>query len=398
MSDPREPAPPSELLAALEVEGPSASGEVPIGSRRIVAGIAAMLIVAATVVMSIGVLVGFRRLADAIRGADLRWLGICAIAQLIVLAGYTGAFRSAVSADDGPRVPVSVAVRVVLATFALTQIVAAGGAAGLAAMYWALRRLGMHRRDAAVRLIGLNTAVFAVFGLLGTAAAIVGVAQHSMPLGMAVPWLVAVPLAVLAARWFTDRQRVQRWTRPDGRLLRRALRISVSAAAWVRRQLTEATGRRLFWWAACYWAGDVISLWAALHAFDARPALAALVLAYTTGYVAHIAPIPFIATGGMDAATTFALHATGVPLELALAGVVAHRVFAFWLPLGPAVASAATLSSVGRSLESLGHPGPSSQTTPSSEAQPTPRFGEAVQNDRAQLPPRRPSRRRNERQ
>jgi len=120
----------------------------------------------------------------------------------------------------------------------------------------------------------------------------------------------------------------------------------------------------LFRWAACYWAGDAISLWAALHAFGARPALAGLVLAYATGYLAQMVPIPFIATGSMDAATTFTLHAAGVPLELALAGVVAHRVFAFWIPLGPALAAAVTLSSAGRSLESLSRPGPSAHLPP----------------------------------
>ncbi len=46
-------------------------------------------------------------------------------------------------------------------------------------------------------------------------------------------------------------------------------------------------------------------------------------------------PIPLIATAGVDAATTLLLHVVGVPLDIALVGVVAHRVFAFWLPIVP---------------------------------------------------------------
>ena len=45
----------------------------------------------------------------------------------------------------------------------------------------------------------------------------------------------------------------------------------------------------------------------------------------------------------MDAATTFTLAAVGVPIEVALLGVVAHRVFAFWLPVIPGLWSATVL-------------------------------------------------------
>lgn len=63
-------------------------------------------------------------------------------------------------------------------------------------------------------------------------------------------------------------------------------------------------------------------------------------VAYVLGYLAQSVPIPLIATGGVDAATTFTLRAVGMPIEVALLGVVAHRVFAFWLPVIPGVWSA----------------------------------------------------------
>jgi uncharacterized membrane protein YbhN (UPF0104 family) len=103
--------------------------------------------------------------------------------------------------------------------------------------------------------------------------------------------------------------------------------------------------------AIAYWAGDIASLWAGLKVFDAAPGLVPLALAYFTGYVASILPLPFIATGGVDAATTFALTAVGVPLEAALLGVVAHRLFAFWLPVIPGLILAALLPHTGRALE-----------------------------------------------
>ena len=54
-----------------------------------------------------------------------------------------------------------------------------------------------------------------------------------------------------------------------------------------------------------------------------------------------------IATAGVDTATTLLLRTVGVPLDLALLGVVAHRLFAFWLPIVPGSIFALTLSRLG---------------------------------------------------
>jgi uncharacterized membrane protein YbhN (UPF0104 family) len=119
----------------------------------------------------------------------------------------------------------------------------------------------------------------------------------------------------------------------------------------------------LFAWAALYWLADVFSLWGGLHAFGARPGLVALTVSYATGYLVSSLPIPLIATGGVDAATTFLLHAVGVPLDLALVGVVAHRVFAFWLPVIPGSLLAVTFSRLGRDLEDASEPSVTSSSS-----------------------------------
>ena len=126
--------------------------------------------------------------------------------------------------------------------------------------------------------------------------------------------------------------------------------IAMRTGYKVRRAVASRPDRPLFGWAAAYWAGDVASLWAALHAFGGDPGIIAVTLVYATGYLANSVPIPFVATGGMDAATTFALTAVGVPLEFALVAVVAHRVFAFWIPLVPGLVCAAWLRSTGHAL------------------------------------------------
>jgi putative heme transporter len=319
---------------------------------RILLGLLIALIVGVVVVVGIGNLAGFSRLTDVLRDGDIGWLAVCAVGQVVVFAGYAGALRRAIAFEGGPRIETGLSLRVVLASFALSQLFAAGGVAGLAVTYWALRRVGMARRDAAIRLIGLSTAVYFVFALIGWTAALLALVLGRAPLGMTLPWLIAVPLVLLAAYWFTDVGRVERSAAPGGSIVRQALSTGISAAWWVRRAACDrAEGRPVLGWALLYWAGDIASLWAALFAFEGNPGLIALTLVYTTGYLAQSVPIPFVATGGMDAATTFALTAVGIPLEIALVAVIAHRVFAFWIPLVPGLVFAALLPRTGNALE-----------------------------------------------
>ena len=362
--------------------------------------------VTAVLVLSIGRLAGFTKLGDRLSGATWGWLGLCALGQIGVFVGYAGAFRTSVAAagdlfgeptdtgsdstdtdddpegdtgtasastgtdDDpegdtgtasastgtggvpggafanrrGPRVGIWYSLKVALAGFGLTQLVAAGGAAGMAFTFWVMRRLGFSKKNALVQLITLNTAVYFVFGWLGWLGALVGLVDPAVPKAMAVGWVAGFAVVIALALWFTQPQRKATFdAAEDGPRLRRALAVGVSAAARVRDCTHTADGRRLLAWSLLYWAGDLVSLWAALRAFGVTVSATAIVGAYVTGYLAQSVPIPLIATGGVDAATTFTLTAVGVPIEVALLGVVAHRVFAFWLPVIPGLWSATSL-------------------------------------------------------
>ena len=151
---------------------------------------------------------------ESLSKADYGWLILCAAGQVLVFAGYPGTLLWTVRADDGPQVPVGMSVRVVLASFAATQVFAFGGVGGLAVLYWVLRRFEYDGDAAAIRLIGLNTAVYLVFGAIGWSAAAAALVTTAAPLGMTVPWLVGIPMVLLAARWFTAPHRLQRWVVP----------------------------------------------------------------------------------------------------------------------------------------------------------------------------------------
>lgn len=318
---------------------------------RVALGVGLALVVGIGVVLLIGRIAGYSKLSSTLREADPEWLALCAGAQALVFAGYAGVVRRTVALEGGPRIGGWLSLRIVLTSFALSQLIAAGGVAGLAIIYWAFRRLRFGTRDALVRLIGLNAYVYLAFALIGLAAGIASLVLDVAPLPMSLSWIVAVPLLLVAARWFTAPSRVAGWARDTGGWLRRGLAVGVSAAWWVRRALAERDGRAIAPWALCYWIADIVSLWGGLRAVGVEIGPAALLIAYVTGYIAGAFPLPFIATGGVDAATTFALTAVGVPLEQALLGVVAHRVFAFWLPLVPGLILATFLRSTGRHLD-----------------------------------------------
>ena len=361
---PADPGPSTETPDTGAVEPMSEQAATRLETLRtlrpaqVALAVGGAVIVTTVLVVAIGRVAGFTELGDTLSGATWGWLGLCAVGQVGVFVGYAGAFRSSVAgsgdlfgepgdkkpAERGPRVGFWYSLKVALAGFGLTQLVAAGGAAGMAFTFWVLCRLGLSKKNAMVQLITLNTAVYFVFGVLGWLGALVGLVDTAVPTAMSVGWLAGFATVIALALWFTQPQRQASLTvTDDAPRLRRALAVGVSAAARVRHFTHTADGHRLLAWALLYWIGDLVSLWAALRAFGVTVSPAAIVGAYVTGYLAQSVPIPLIATGGVDAATTFTLTAVGVPIEVALLGVVAHRVFAFWLPVIPGVWSATAL-------------------------------------------------------
>ena len=87
-----------------------------------------------------------------------------------------------------------------------------------------------------------------------------------------------------------------------------------------------------------------------MRAFGADIHPAALVLAYTTAYVLTALPLPAGGAGSVETVLALTLHAVGVPLAPALLASFFYRVFAFWLPLVPALALLPTVPKLNEDL------------------------------------------------
>jgi len=328
--------------------------------RRAIGTLVVAVALGVLAVLLVGKATSYATLAESIRDADWRWVPVCVAGEVLAYAGYILAYRDLARVDGGPTLSYRLITRVVATSFGAFVL---SSVAGPAVDFWALRRAGAQRNDAVVRILAMNTLKF---GVLGSAAALAGVvlllgADEGAPVAFALPWIVVVSVCVALATWLTgpgfgsrfaaapaDHDHSQCGLRVFEHCVhyvaREGVYDAVRGVVYVRHVLAQplrypagVLGYPL------YWAGDLLCLWGGLRAFGGHIGVAALVLAYATGYMITILPLPGGGTGGVEAAMTYALHALGVALAPALLGVVLYRVINFWLPILPALSVLPTL-------------------------------------------------------
>jgi uncharacterized membrane protein YbhN (UPF0104 family) len=312
-------------------------------------GLAVLLVIG--VALLVGRAAGYDEILDALRAAEPRWLPACLAGEIVSYCGYVVVFRAVAEADRGPTLGLRLSTEIVFLSLGATRLLAAGGAGGLAFDYWALHRTGMSRHGAFLRVLALNTILYGVFGLLAWSAALVLLGRDGGPIALIAPWLFVVPACVAAGIWVSGPGRAPGLTRRTGGRVRALFADAVGGVVLVRGLLFDRAGRLGVLGAAAYWSGDMFCLWAALQAFHVQTSVAPVVLAYATGYVATLVPLPTGGLGSVEAAMTFALVAVGVGLSPALLGVVTYRLFSYWLPTIPALAVLPRLPAISTELE-----------------------------------------------
>jgi uncharacterized membrane protein YbhN (UPF0104 family) len=348
---------------------PARDPGIPVVSRRR-AAIAVLL----ALVLGLGALAVVGRLADygrvgsALSGANRWWLLLCLVGVIAAYAGYIAAYRDVARAEGGPALDLWTVTRVVVVGFGATVVGSSAG--GLAVDLWALHRAGASADEATCRVLALNTLEWLVLGLLAMVAGTVvlagggGGAERSM----SIAWLTVVPVCIALGWWVARGARGRRLsTRPGHSPPFQRHPGSWPAWGWAtaHRGFAAAIGglillgeilRRPRRYPGAvlgyplYWGGDILCLGAAVIAVGGHPGLAPLVLAYASGYVASAIPLPAGGAGGIEAALALTLHAVGVPLAVAVAGVLVFRAFTFWLPLLPALIMAPSIRGLYQEL------------------------------------------------
>jgi uncharacterized membrane protein YbhN (UPF0104 family) len=299
--------------------------------------------------------VGWRGIVHAIGLGNARWFALCLGGQLVAYLGYTIALRGVAAVDDGVQLDLPLSFAIVSIGFA--PVFCANTAGGFSIDLVALREAGMSERKAFVRVLSLSALEYAVLAPIVAVCGVLLVLHlggHASP-GIALPWLAVVPGALVAA-WLSSPSRPRSWSDASGRgRLGRGFAHTVAALVVLRRLLVERPQQGwAFLGAGLYWLGDLATFWAALRVFDVHLSLPVLVLAYGTGWALTRRSLPLGGPGAVEVLLAWVLTWFHVPFGAAAAGVVAYRIFNFWIALVPAAVVLPFAHRFHRRLTALG--------------------------------------------
>jgi uncharacterized protein (TIRG00374 family) len=307
-------------------------------------------------VVAVAGVVGVYMLAPALRRlpheltlvahGDSRWLLFGLLLEVLSFAGQLILFHS-VYQGAGARIGYRDSYEITVAGHAATRVFASAGTGGMALTAWALRRRGLAAGEIARRMVAFLILMYSVF----TVALLVGgvglwtgffsgggsVALTLVPALLAAAVTGAALAAPLAAAPLARVLR-GRASRPDRRFATASGRVAGAVEAMgdgVRLALSMLKeGRRGLLGAPLWWGFDLAVLWACFHAFGGAAPLGVILMAYFVGTLANMLPLPG-GIGGVEGGMIGAFVAFGVHAELAVAAVLAYRLFSFWLPTIP---------------------------------------------------------------
>jgi putative heme transporter len=317
----------------------------PQSRRRLVVWALAVLALVAGLYVGLPRIAGLEDTWGRLSRGDPWWLAAAVALEIGSYAGYVVLFRGIFS---GRGLPLGwrVSYEITMAGVAATRVFAAGGAGGIALTAWALSRLGMGRREL---VQGLTTFFVSLYSVFMAALVLVGLGLRTGLLPGPAPFGLTVVPAIFAGVAATgalatallpddldDRVRARLEHR---RRLSRALVAAAAAAAAVAQGVRGALGlarsrNPALLGAVAWWAFDIAVLWACFHAFGEPPTVPVIVMAYFTGMLGNLLPLPG-GIGGVEGGMIGALIAFDVSGGLAVVSVLSYRAFAFWLPTLP---------------------------------------------------------------
>lgn len=306
-----------------------------------------LLLLAALLVeyVAVRVLVGARESWDSVDTAEpVALVGalVCELASFACFSALTFTLLAGV-----PRYPTVLTID--LTGNGASKVVPGGGATAAALRFRLLGQAGVRMRDA----VGMATLQIAVTTLWLVAALAVGLLAV-VPLPGEHPFLrtasvLAVVLllafgglvAVLAARpdqvvrvTHAIAQRLP-LVRPD------TLEGFVRTLIGQVRLLVEdhRASRRAVLWGLGFWSLDATSLYLSVRAFGYSPNVAAVLVTYALVSLLALLPITPGGLGIVEGVAVPVLVSFGAPYDVALLGVLAWRLFQFWMPIPIAAAT-----------------------------------------------------------
>jgi len=292
--------------------------------------VAACSVIALATLFAVAWVAGLTAVGERLRSVQPAWFLVALAAEIVAYVGYALGYREVARVEEGPDMSRGTAAAAVAAGFG--PFVARGG---FAVDLHAFRQTGISDRDARVRVLGLGALEYALLAPAACIASIELLARgaNTPSEGFTLPWAILVPLGFVAALWA-----VQHRDRFRGRGgWREPLAQALESVHVLRCLITRPRHAAAPLGTAMYWFGDIVCLWACLHAFThGMPSVPLLLIGYATGYALTRRTLPLAGAGAVEALLPFALSWMGIPLAAAVLAVLAYRVFNLWLPMVPA--------------------------------------------------------------
>jgi uncharacterized protein (TIRG00374 family) len=280
---------------------------------------------------------------------DPVWIAVGVACCVVMFAAYVALFRGVVG-EKVIHLEWGESYQITMAGLAATRLFSAGGAGGILLTYWALRKAGMERRQAACRMVAFLVVLYSVylaalviFGVLLRTGVLSGDAPLSGTVIPAALAALAIVISLLIALLPDDfERRIERHT--SGRFGRIAKRIASAPATFAQATRTAiafvrhpSAGALAFGGAIGFWGANIAILWASFHAFDVSVPLGVVIQGFFLGMLANLIPFAPGGVGAVDAGMIGAFVLFGVPSADVFPAVLTYRVIAFWLPIPPGI-------------------------------------------------------------
>jgi uncharacterized membrane protein YbhN (UPF0104 family) len=278
---------------------------------------------------------GLGELRSRVAHAQLAWVGIACVFEVLSVLAYVPAFRAVFC----ERMSWATSYKIAVGEEGAGSLFPLGGAGSLALGVWALRRGGMPVDEIARKTVAFFLLTSAVpVGMLFVLGA--GLATGILPGGGGL-LLTVLPAAVAGgaiaatlamrrlARGAEARIRQQgegsRWVR-----IAPAFSATADGIDEALHQLRQANPLLLVGLLG-YLIFDVLVFWASFRAVGASPDLPLIWMAYLIGQLGNWLPVPG-GIGGTELGLVGALVLYGLPAVTATAAVLLYRVIELWIP------------------------------------------------------------------
>lgn len=281
--------------------------------------------------------------------AQRSWLAVAVLATAASFAAYVALFRGVVG-EHIVNLEWRESYQITMAGLAATRLFSAGGAGGIVLTYWALRKAGVKRAEAARRMVSFLVLLYAVyvlavivFGVLLRIGVLPGDGPVSMtivPAGIAAVVLGGALLLVLIPEDLQRRLESRTGESRAGRVMSWLAALTATVANGIRTSWHFIREPRKGWLplvgAIGFWAANITILWASFKSLGVSVPLGELVVGFFVGMAANLLPAP-AGVGAVDGGLIGSFAIFGFPLETVIAAVLIFRLFAFYLPVPPGI-------------------------------------------------------------